>query len=172
MTTRRGFLKKGLLGGLVLAVGGGGGLVLWPTRVDHQPRQPLKVFSEKEFAVFAAVAARVVTVAGADPVGIVHNIDHLFETAVPEARRDHKRLLGLYDNALAGLLFDGRPKPFTRLNGERQDEALRAWRDSKMIVRRAGYTTLRKLSLAAHYGLPSTWASVGYPGPPNISLPT
>jgi hypothetical protein len=46
------------------------------------------------------------------------------------------------------------------------------WRDSRLAVRRSGYAVLRKLTQAAHYASPEAWADTGYPGPPQIAVPT
>ncbi len=169
--TRRGFLKRGLLGGLVLTIGGSLGLGLWPSRKDASPKRTLKVLDERRFAILAAVAARTVRAPGADPLEIAHRVDDYLALQTPEVQKDVKQLILLFENALAGLVFDGRPKPFTRLSPASQDQALLAWRDSKLTVRRAGYHALRKLTLSAHYSQQSSWASVGYPGPPQISVP-
>jgi hypothetical protein len=168
---RRAFLRRGLLGGALLAAGGVG-LGLWPTLVERKPRQPLKTLDERQFAILAAVAARTVRAPGADPTGIAHAIDDLMSRNAPEVQDEFKKLLVLFDNALAGLLFDGRAKPFTRLSPEAQDAVLANWRGSRIVVRRAGYQALRKLTCAAHYAQPGSWASVGYPGPPQLAVPT
>jgi hypothetical protein len=168
---RRTFLRRGLVGGAVLAAGGVG-LGLWPSLIERKPRTRLKVLDDKQFAVLAAVASRTVRAPGADPVMIAQSIDDLMSRAVPEVQSDFRKLLGLFENALAGMIFDGRPKPFTRLSPEAQDAALAHWRDSRIVVRRAGYQVLRKLTCAAHYVQPSCWPSVGYPGPPQLSVPT
>jgi hypothetical protein len=146
--------------------------MIWPTRRLHAPRRALRVLDAREFAVLAAVAARTVGAPGADPVEIAHAVDTTLTYTAPEAQSDMKQLLALFENALAGLLFDGRMRPFTQLGPEAQDAVLAAWRDSSVGVRRQGYVTLRKLTQAAHYAQPSCWASVGYNGPPQISAPS
>jgi hypothetical protein len=168
MVTRRSFLRRGLWGGLLLAAGGVG-LGVWPTRVDFRPRRRLLVVDERRFAVLAAVAARTVRAPGADPVEIAHRTDETLALAPVEAQKDFRDLLGLFENALAGLVLDGRPRPFTRLAAADQDRVLEHWRDSRLLVRRSGYLALRKITQAAHYSQPSTWESVGYPGPPKVS---
>jgi hypothetical protein len=163
---RRTFIR----GALLLVGAGGAGLALYPTKRDYAPKRALKVLDDKRFAILAAVAERTVRAEGADPVEIAHRIDDIFATAVPEAQSDFKQLLWLFENALPGFLLDGRPRPFTRLSPVAKDAALLHWRDSRLAVRKSGYQALRKLTLAAHYSQPTTWASVGYPGPPPIGL--
>lgn len=170
MQSRRHFLKRGLIGGALLA-SGAVGLGLWPTRRAHAPRRELQVIDERQFAVLAAVAARIVQAPGADPIDIAHRVDAFCACGSLEARRDLGRLLRLLDNGLAGLLLDGQLRPFTAASPGEQDARLQAWRDSRIAVRRSGYQVLRKLTTGAHYSSPTTWASVGYPGPPTISQP-
>jgi hypothetical protein len=167
--TRRSFLKKGLIGGVLLA-GAGIGLAKFPGRLTHKPRRPLRVLDEREFATLGAVAARVIQAPHVDPVEIAHRADESLVVAVPEVRHDVKQLLTLFENALAGALFDFRFKPFTRLEPAQQDAALLKWRDSRIAVRRTGYVTLRKLAAGYFYCDPATWHDIGYAGPP--SLPT
>jgi Gluconate 2-dehydrogenase subunit 3 len=167
---RRQFLRYGLFGGVLLTAGGVG-LVAWPTKKTYRPTRPLKVLDEREFAILAAVAARTVGAPGADPVEITHGCDLALTCNAPDAQKEFKQLLGLFENALAGLILDGHLGAFTGLSPEKQDAVLAGWRDSGVAVRRTGYTALRKLTQAAHYANPATWAQVGYNGPPQISQP-
>lgn len=169
---RRTFIRRGLFGGLLLAVGGSVGLLAWPSDQRLRPRRPLRALDERQFAVLAAVAARTVGAPGADPIAIAERVDAQMALAPPEARADFGKLLLLFENALAGLVFDGRARPFTRLPPEAQDRVLAHWRDSRLAVRRSGYAALRKLTQAAWYAAPEAWADVGYPGPPQLAVPT
>src|SRR2546426_62775 len=54
---------------------------------------------------------------------------------------------------------------------EELDERLRAWRDSRLSVRRTGFKALRGLCCAAYYSSIETYPSVGYPGPPELTAP-
>jgi hypothetical protein len=168
--TRRTFLQRGLLGGALLLLGGGTGLYLYPSREVGAPTEPLVVLTPSAFQVLVAVAARIVVVEGADPVAIAHSVDHSLARAAKEAQTDVVKLLGLFENALPGLLLDGRARPFTRLAPERQDEVLRAWRGSKLALRRTGYQALRKMCLAAHYARDEAWAPLAYPPPMKLPL--
>jgi hypothetical protein len=169
---RRTFIRRGLFGGFLLGVGGSIGLALWPTDKRLRPRRPLQALDERQFAILAAVAGRMVQVPGADPTEIAQRVDAQMALAYPEARADFGKLLLLLDNALAGLLLDGRPKPFTRLQPTTQDDVLVSWRESRLVVLRSGYAVLRKLTQGAYWGAPEAWAETGYPGPPQLVVPT
>jgi hypothetical protein len=164
---RRDFLKKGLLGGIMLALGGTG-LLLYPGRHLAAPTQALKVLDERAFQVMVAIAARVVPYPGADAVVIAQAVDTALSCTAPESQSDLVKLLGLFENALPGLLLDGRAAPFTRLDPEAQDRVLTRWRDSRLVLRRSGYHALRRLCLGAYYADPSAWPVLHYRGPPDL----
>jgi hypothetical protein len=168
---RRSFLKRGLWGGALLALGSGVGLGLWPTLRVYHPRRALQTLDERQFAILAAVAERTVRAAGADPVEIAHRAEQTLALAPAESQHDFKQLLGLFDSALAGLILDGRARPFTRMAPEEKDAVLDRWRDSRLVLRRSGYHALRKITIAAFYSSEISWAGVGYGGPPQISVP-
>ncbi len=48
-------------------------------------------------------------------------------------------------------------------------EFLLRWRDSRFELQRASYRALTQLIQAAWYGNQSSWAAIGYPGPPAIA---
>jgi hypothetical protein len=168
---RRTFIRRGLFGGLLLAVGGSVGLVAWPSDVTVRSRRPLRSLDERQFAVLAAIAARTVMAPGANAVTIAERVDAQMALAPIEVRTDFGKLLLLFENAFAGFVLDGRARPFTRLSPAAQDDVLADWRDSRLVVRRSGFGVLRKLTQAAHYAAPEAWAEVGYPGPPQITMP-
>lgn len=164
---RRSFVKKGLFGGALLLLGGGG-LALSPTRRLASPLRKLLVLDDRGFQVLVAVASRVVTVDGADPVAVAQGVDESLSRALPEVQQDLVGLLGLFENALPGLLLDGRARPFTRLDPAAQDRVLESWRDSRLVLRRGGYQALRKLCLGVFYSDPRTWPALHYAGPPDM----
>ncbi len=162
---RRSFVKKGLFGGVLLVVAGGGGLALWPGDRSARPLRPLLSLSESSFPVLVAVAARVCKGTTANPIQVAHGVDAALQFTFPEARRDLDKVFGLLENAAAGLLLRGSARPFTLLDEAGQDQALMAWRDSSLVLLRGAYHALRKLCLAAHYASPGSWAEVDYGGP-------
>lgn len=165
---RRTFLKRGLFGGALLALAGTG-LSLVPGKPFGAPLGPLVSLEPKAFQTLAAFAARVVTAKGRDPIAIAQGVDKLLAGATPEARSDINKLLGLFDNALGSFVLDLRVRPFTRLDGAAQDEAIKQWRDSKLAVRRTGYEALRKLCLATYYADESSWGPLGYDPPVGLN---
>jgi Gluconate 2-dehydrogenase subunit 3 len=170
--SRRSLIKRGLLGGALLAAGGAGFLALRGGGSVPLPADGLRVFTRRQFAVLDAVARRMIrprtgwpTV---DQIGVALAADRIAAMVEPSAQRELQQLLGLFENALAGFAFGGWTRPFTRLDGPEQDRVLAEWRDSRLAVRRTGYAALRTLVLAGYYQSPSVWPAMGYSGPPAI----
>lgn len=170
--SRRSLLKRGVLGGALLAAGGAGFLALRSGVSVPLPPDGLLVFSPAQYAVLDALARRMVrsrpgwpTV---DQVGVARAADRIAARTEPSAQKELRQLLGLFENGLAGFLFGGRTRPFTALDGDQQDRVLAEWRDSRLAIRRTGHAALRTLVLAGYYQSPSIWPAVGYSGPPDI----
>src|SRR4029453_5629775 len=170
--SRRSLIKRGLLGGALLAAGGGGFLALREGAAVPLPADGLLVFTPAQFAVLDAVARRMVrprpgwpTV---DEVGVARAADRIAARVEPSAQKELRQLLGLFDNGLPAFVLAGRTRPFTRLTGPEQDTVLADWRDSRLAVLRTGYAALRTLVLAGYYQSPSIWPAVGYGGAPGV----
>ena len=173
--SRRGFLKKGLFGGLLLALGGGAFLA---TRRSAQVPMPggLQVLNASEYAVMWAIVQRFAPAhegfPAADSINTTVAADGILALLEEVTQGEIKQLLMLFENALPNFLFGGRTSPFTQLNPTEQEEVLAEWRDSRLTLRRTGYRALRGIAIAAYYGNKATWSAVGYPGPlPGIHDP-
>jgi len=185
METRRHFLKKTLGGAALLAAAGAVPLALRKTRL-RPVRGPLRFFSAAEYSIFAALAERVLARGPADvpqelvgvlrsrppapapaEVDVAGKADAFLAPLDAASAKDLKQLLALFDNALFSALTGGPPRPFTRMSPAEQDAHLERWATSRMAVRRTGFQALKRLSAAVYYGSPETYASVGYPGPPD-----
>lgn len=169
---RRGFLKKGLAGATLLALGGGAGwLASRKTRPPTHPSLagPFLVFDSAQAAVILAAAERIIPEHAGFPrpteLGLAGRVDAIAAMAHPGAQKELRQLVSLFESALGGLL-DGSPRLFTECLPAAQDHRLRAWTGSRIAVRRTGAKALRRLVHAAYYGSPESWAAVGYPGPP------
>lgn len=169
--TRRSVLGVGLAGAGLLAVAGVG-VALRPT-VMHAPARPLKVLSPRAFSVLVAVADRVCPGTASFPkasdLGVAELVDDLLATSDPALGAELGQALLLFDNALAGLLLDGRPRTFTAAPPEEQDAVLLAWATSGLTLRRKVLKALRGLIAGAYYGHPDVYAACGYAGPPDLS---
>ena len=166
---RRGFLKKGLFGGLLLALGGGGWLF---TRKGVEVPVPgeVKNLSPAEYAVMWALVQRFVPSRPGFPTGEAVQAgvgcDRVIGLMEEVTRGEIKQLLMLFENALPNFLFGGRTVPFTQLSANEQDVVLEEWRDSALTLRRTGYQALRGIVMAAYYAQKAVWPAVGYAGPP------
>ncbi len=162
---RRTFVKRGLLGGVVLGIGSATGLAF------HAPAAPpapdgLAVLSAKAYQVLVALAVRVLP-SGAAPEAAAKRVDVALTYAAPEPRADFRRLLELFDNPLVALMLSGDTTPFTQASPAAQDAIFAGWQTSALTLRRSGYQAIRRLLLSAHYANPPSWPSIGYAGPPN-----
>lgn len=166
--SRRGILRMGLIGGALLALGGGG-LALFPSRIIAGPTTPLLALEPRAFQTMIALAARIVTAKGRDPLAIAHGVDRTLSYASKETASDVGKVLGLLENALPGLLLDGRLGPFTRLSASSQDAVLDSWRKSRIELRRSGYQAIRKLALAAYYVEERSWPPLDYDPPSGLN---
>jgi hypothetical protein len=172
---RRSLLKRGVLGGALLFLGGVLPLALRSTFVRRKPTRPLRVLTEDEHAVFAAVAARLVPGDGAGPawptaeaLDCASKVDALMATVNPGMSAEFRKLLHLFESALFGLALTGSPTPFTRLPPAAQDARLETWRHSRVALLRSGYQALNRLAHAMYYSSPEVYALVGYAGPPEV----
>ncbi len=172
---RRSLVKKGMVGGALLFVGGALPIALRATRLGPEPRGPLKLLSRSEHAVFSAIAARVVPGPAADPtwpsaeaLDCAGKVDALLARAHPSIGREFKQLLTLFENGLVGLLIQLAPTPFTRLSPTDQDTRLEHWRDSRIVIFRTGYQAVVRLAHATYFSSPEVYPLMGYPGPPEV----
>ena len=171
---RRSFLKKGLLGGILLAVGGGTAIALRPGRRWPAPAG-LKVFTAEEHAILAAVARRVIAAREGDPspdaVGVAQRADAAMALAHPSVQKEFRQLLHLFENGLTGLTTGTSLAPFTASSRRAQDARLAAWAASRVAVFRTGYQAMKRLTAACYWSSPDTWKAAGYPGPPDLGIP-
>jgi len=178
---RRSFLKKGLLGAALLLVGGALPIALRGGLERARPRGALRLFTAREYAIFAAIAARIVGDEGAggataaatawpsaEALDCAGKTDALMALAHPAAGAELRQLLHLFDNGLLGLFTNLQPTPFTRLAPAAMDARIDAWRTSRVALLRSGYQALKRLAQATYYSSPELYPRVGYPGPPVV----
>ena len=157
------------MGAGVLALGAVG---LGVRRGATHPVPALQAFDARAFRTLEAVVDRVVPGGDGFPspreLGIAAQIDAHVATLHPADQAELQQALHLLENALAGLLLDGRTQPFSVASPEARDRALRAWQSSSIGALRRGFKALRGLCASTYFGNPAVYAAVGYPGPPDF----
>jgi choline dehydrogenase-like flavoprotein len=95
-----------------------------------------------------------------------------------ESRAQFKQLLGLFNSPLFGLLLDGRPRRFTRLDAAAREEALRKMAVAGMGQLRQGFEAIKRLATFAFYSAPAldggdnpNWPALGFTPPPAPPTP-
>jgi hypothetical protein len=167
--TRRGILKKGLFGGLLLAAGGGAWLAVKKGAEVAVP-PGLKVLDARRYAVVLALVERFIPERAGFPspktLDTVRAVDAILTRVDDSTRRELDQLLMLFENALGNFLFGLRARPFTAMSAEEQQQVLDEWMTSRLSLRRTGYLALRTIVMGAYYSNPATWPALKYPGPP------
>ncbi len=169
---RRGFLKTAGGAGAVL-LGGGGFLFLRPTKSVALPAEPLLFFSPREYAIFTAIAEAMIEVPagvpGVQDAKVAQKADSYMARNVVDAQKDFHALLGLFDNALAGLLLCGTTAPFSQMDHDGRLAYLAKWENHSLPLIRSGFIGLKKLAMSCYYASPEAWPSIHYPGPMEAS---
>jgi hypothetical protein len=173
--SRRGFLKKGLIGGLLLTAGGGSYLVTRKTVPIPGLAEGLRVLSAEEATVLLAIADRLIPERERFPrpaaVGLAAQLDLVVAALPPATQTELHQLLRLFENALSGLVFEGVYQTFTASPPEAKDRRLAGWAQSRVALRRTGSRALRRLVQMTYYASPQVYAALGYPGPPEPGSP-
>lgn len=174
-STRRSLLKKGFVGGAILLLGGTVPILLRSTHILRRPKQPLRLLTANEHAIFAAVAVRICPrdqTAAAWPsveaLQCAEKVDTIMAELHPKAAAEFKKLLHVFESGMTGVFTIASPTTFTGSTEADQDRRLQAWRRSRVALFRSGYQAMKRLAVATYYASPETYARVGYPGPPVI----
>ena len=168
MLTRRGFLRAGLVGGVLLGGAAIVGRSLSGYHLDAATAGRLRARSPTEYLVLQAVARRVLApdapdAPSPDSVDVAGAVD-VYVAKLPAAvQRDVRALLQLVEHGSS--LFRGQVARFTHLAPEAQDAVLADWQRSSLTVRRRGFQALRTLAFLGYWRDDRTWPLIGYSGP-------
>lgn len=168
MLTRRGFLRAGLVGGVLLGGAAIVGRSLSGYHLDAATAKRLRALSPKEYLVMQAVARRVLAPDAADApspdsVDVAGAVDAYVAKLPAAVQRDVRALLQLVEHGSS--LFRGGATRFTHLSPEAQDAVLADWQRSSLTVRRRGFQALRTLAFLGYWRDDRTWPIIGYSGP-------
>lgn len=166
---RRTWLKLGVASAAVLAVGGTAVALLEPGLRDGRlTAGARKVFSAIGAAMLDGSLPPEGPARQAALAGLLDRIDALVAALPPHAQDELSQLLALLASrpgrvGLAGLSQDW---PAASI-GEIQ-AALQEMRVSRISLRQQAYQALHDITGGAYFSDASTWAQLGYPGPPAI----
>lgn len=167
-TTRRTFLKAGLLSAALLAAGGG-----WYRHTRPAPPRGFVLDGQARAALDAIVA---VIVSGALPDApadraraIAATTERVHQTTLGlplSAQQEVQDLFGLLALGPARRLLTGIPDGWAAAKEADVAAFLQDWRVHRLSLLRTAYAALHDLVLGAWYSEPAHWDAIGYPGPP------
>lgn len=168
---RRRFVKTGLIGGAVLTAAGA--WVVWRDMRDADGGGPSR---DRIALILGAIApALLESVSPTDSQQRTAEIDRIvagvkaviavFPLAVQKELGDLFRLL---DIRLSRRLLTGVSTEWGGADPAEVAAFLESWRTSRIGLLQSGYFALHDLVLGAWYADASTWAAIGYPGPPKV----
>jgi len=166
---RRSWLKLGVAGAALLAVGGGTVALLEPGLRDGR-------LAGAGQTVFRHVARAVLD--GTLPAdqeaqrqaldALLVRVDHLVEALPPHARQELSQLLALLNTVVGRRTLVGLEAPWAAASVGQLQGALQSMRISSVALRQQAYHALHDITAAAYFSDRSTWALLGYPGPQEI----
>lgn len=163
-TSRRSFLKAGLIGTLALATTGG------IYRAMHQAKPSSGfVFDDGARAILTAVVP--VVLQDAIPITAVAIENAVMRvrdaiTGLPLATQNEiQDLFGLLALGPTRRLLAGIPDDWPQAKPQDVAAFLQDWRLSRFAMLQSAYHALHDLVISAWYGHESSWAAIGYPGP-------
>ena len=180
---RRGFLKLGLGGTLVLGAAGLGvhlgGYNNAPAgkpegQAARVPDHDFQFLSRQDIVLFQALLPALL--AGALPASpepyqrsmdnTLIRIDQGISAFSPANRQQLRKLFDLLNLAPGRIALAGIWRDWSTVRQEQANAFLQRWRDSHFGLLNSGYIALSKLTNVAFYGAREHWPASGYPGPP------
>lgn len=167
---RRRFLALGIGAAVVLAVGGGVASAVKPALVGSRLTDIGRaVFSAVGLAVLGGVLPPVGPLRVRALEGYLSRIDALIAGLPMHAQDELGQLLSLLGTSAGRLGLAGLSAPWLDASAEQVQAAMQSMRLSSLGLKRQGYHALQNIASGAYFSDSSTWAVMGYPGPPPIA---
>jgi hypothetical protein len=163
--SRRSFLKVGIIGAITLASAG----ALYRTMRSAAPPDRFLLDGEAESALRAISASMLrdaILLGSAQE--IQSEIDRIQEAiaGLPlNTQKEIQDLFSLLAVAPARRFLAGIPNQWQNARQEDVAAFLQKWRTHRFTMLQSAYHALHDLIIGSWYADPSTWASIGYPGP-------
>lgn len=168
MTTRRSFLKIGVLGALTLAAGG----AIYRGVSGPAPLRRYLLDGEARSVLAAVIPSMLSTMLPADPAARAAAIASATArvqgaiAGLPLAtQKEVQDLFGLLALAPARRFLAGVPDGWSAATPAQVDAFLQSWRTHRLALLQTAYLAMHDLILGGWYADPSTWEAIGYPGP-------
>ncbi|MCA9770961.1 MAG: hypothetical protein KC466_01050 [Myxococcales bacterium] len=165
--SRRAFLRGSLAGSMAIALGGLAVPGCATVRPEGMKAPPLAFLTEDEYAIFAAVARRMIPAREGWPAveetATLTRIDAELARMPGYVQEDFRSALGVMERWLPLVTF--RFRSFTAMAPEAQDAYLASLESSSINLFRQLYYAFHTLLFFYYYGDDRTWAPVAYDGP-------
>jgi hypothetical protein len=168
-TGRRRFLRRTLFGAAALFVAPALPSRLIHAQIPRDTARTLQFFSEQEYLVVSAAAARLTGHVPGEPgnggnVDAALRADRFLSTEDPEIQDQIHLLLTIFNSPIAAFLFSFKFSGFLNMDAVGQDNYIEGWMTSSLGFRRTGFQALKRLSMSMHYTDEHSWAEIGYRG--------
>lgn len=184
LMSRRGFLRTGLAGAALLGTASAG---IGLTGCSDAPKGSHEVdgksvqyhfLTEDDRLLLLALAPAIL--AGALPQGQDQRLESLNQTVAgvdaaiyrfsPSMQSEFRQLFDLLHFSPTRALMAGVWQGWDTVDPERADVFLNRWKSSSIDLFTSAYIGLVKITNVAFYGMPATWSTSHYPGPPAYAL--
>ncbi len=167
--SRRRFLRQTLFGTAALFVAPFFPAGFLRAQIPLDTARKLRFFSEEEYLIVTAAAARITGYPGNDPgsgktIDAALRADTFLSTEDPEIQEQIHLLLTIFNSRLAAFFFSFRFSGFLDMDAENQDRYVEGWMTSALGFRRTGFQALKRLSMSMHYTDGNSWEEIGYHG--------
>ncbi len=166
-SSRRTFLKLGVVATVVVAAGG----AIYRS-LNPQQHEKHVLDGEAKIALHAIVQAMLhnaLPAKGPEREAAVKQAISNVELAISglpyHAQKEVANLFGLLSIGLARRLLTGVSSGWSEAQTQEVGAFLQNWRLHSSAIFQSGYHALHDLILGPYYGNPANWPSIGYPGP-------
>ncbi|MFA9215877.1 MAG: hypothetical protein ACEQSK_02120 [Sphingomonadaceae bacterium] len=167
-TSRRSFLKIGVLGALTLAAGG----AIYRAMQAPAVSGPFVLDGAARAVLAALIPSMVGPAVPTEPAARAACVDDMLvrvEAAIhglPRAtQKEVQDLFGLLALGPARRFLAGIPDSWEQATPAQVDAFLDSWRSHRFDLLTSAYQALHDLILGPWYANPANWAAIGYPGP-------
>lgn len=164
MTSRRGFLKLGLVGGALLGVAGTASWFVGRDPVEDR-REVLgaTIAAMLDGALPAQLAARETAIEAT-----LSEVEVAIAGLPPASQAELAQLFTLAAAAPSRFVLTGLTRSWSDASPAEVAEVLQRWRTHRLALLQSAYHGLHDLILGTWYAAEAHWEAIGYPGPPRL----